>query len=80
MLKENYSVNKIAKIIGVHRSTIYHEIKRCHFVYDASIVQKDFLSNSKRKGRSLKINKNLISLIQNRLKKTWSPEQIIGRE
>lgn len=80
LLKENYSVNKISKIIGVHRSTIYREIKRCHSVYDASIAQKDFLSNSKKKGRNLKACKNLISLIQNRLKKTWSPEQIIGRE
>ena len=80
LLKENYSINKISKIIGVHRSTIYREIKRCHSAYDASIAQKDFLSNSKKKGRNLKACKNLISLIQNRLKKTWSPEQIIGRE
>ena len=80
LLKENYSVNRIAEIIGVHRSTIYREIKRCNSSYNASVAQKNFLLNSKKKGRNLKANKNLISLIESRLKKTWSPEQIVGRE
>ena len=39
LLKENYSVNKVAEIIGVHRSTIYREIKRCNSSYNASIAQ-----------------------------------------
>lgn len=80
MLKENYSVNKVAEIIGVHRSTIYREIKRCNSSYNASIAQKNVLLNSKKKGRNLKVNKSLISLIEDRLKKSWSPEQIVGRE
>ena len=46
LLKEYYSVSKIAKIIGVHRSTIYREIKRCNATtYDASIAQKQYLLN-----------------------------------
>ena len=34
--------------------------------------------NSKKK--NLKANKNLISLIEGRLRKSWSPEQIVRRE
>lgn len=51
LLKENYFVNKIAKIIEVHRSTIYREIKRYSFytVYSTSRAQKIFLLNSKKK-------------------------------
>lgn len=63
LLKENYSASKITKIIGVHRSTIYREIKRCNSTYDTSIAQKQYLLNSKKKGRKSKITKNLISLI-----------------
>ena len=44
LLKENYFVNKIDKIIGVHRSTIYRKIKRYSFytVYSTSRAQKIF--------------------------------------
>lgn len=49
LLKENYSLSKIAKIIRVHCSTIYCEINRCNFTYDASIAQKQYLLNSKKR-------------------------------
>ena len=80
LLKENYSVSKIAKMIGVHRSAIYREIKRCNSTYGASIAQKQYLLNSKKKGKKSKISKNLISLIRKKLKRSQSPQQIIGRE
>ena len=39
LLKENYSVNKISKIIGVHHSTIYREIKRYSNEYSTLVAQ-----------------------------------------
>lgn len=43
LLKENYSVNKITKIIGVHRSTLYLEIKRCNFSSMLLLLKKIFV-------------------------------------
>ena len=73
LLKENY---KISKILNRHRATIYREIKRINGEYSSENVQEDANTKSANKG----ITAELKNLIEDRLCKTWSPEQIAGRE
>ena len=80
LLKENYRISKIAKILGRHRATIYREIKRIDGEYSSENAQADASTKAANKGRSSKITAELKNLIKDRLYKTWSPEQIAGRE
>ena len=41
LLKENYRISKIAKILNRHRSTIYHKIKRINGEYSSENAQAD---------------------------------------
>ena len=80
LLKENYKISKIAKILNRHRATIYREIKRINGEYSSENAQSDANAKSANKGRNSKITADLKNLIEDRLCKTWSPEQIAGRE
>ena len=80
LLKENYRISKIAKILNRHRATIYREIKRINGEYSSENAQSDANTKSANKGRNSKITAELKNLIEDRLCKTWSPEQIAGRE
>ena len=80
LLKENYKISKIAKILNRHRTTIYREIKRINGEYYSENAQEDANTKSANKGRNSKITAELKNLIEDRLCKTWSPEQIVGRE
>ena len=80
LLKENYKISKIAKILNRHRATIYREIKRINGEYSSENAQEDANTKSANKGRNSKITAELKNLIEDRLCKTWSPEQIAGRE
>ena len=80
LLKENYKISKIAKILNRHRATIYREIKRINGEYSSENAQEDANTKSANKGRNSKITAELKNLIEDRLCKTWSPEQIVGRE
>lgn len=78
--KEGYSARKISKILGFHHSTISRELARCNDIYEASYSQKDYKKKSRAKGRKTKLSDSLKKIIENSLDKTWSPEQIVGRE
>ena len=80
LLKENYKISEIAKILNRHRATIYREIKRTNGEYSSENAQADANAKAANKGRNSKITSELKNLIEDRLCKTWSPEQIIGRE
>ena len=80
LLKENYKISEIAEILNRHRATIYREIKRINGEYSSENAQADANAKAANKGRNSKITPELKSLIEDRLRKTWSPEQIIGRE
>ena len=80
LLKENYKISKIAKILNRYRTTIYREIKRINGEYSSENAQEDANTKSANKGRNSKITAELKNLIEDRLCKTWSPEQIAGRE
>lgn len=86
MLEKRYPKGKIATILGVHRSTIYREIKRnsCTHWYSG---RKYYWSHSaqekyfKRRKRVTLLNKNanLKEYVHLKLKSGWSPWQIEGR-
>ena len=80
LLKENYKISEIAKILNRHRATIYREIKRINGEYSSENAQADANTKAANKGRNSKFTTELKKLIEDRLCKTWSPEQIIGRE
>ena len=48
--------------------------------YSSENAQADANAKAANKGRNSKITPELKSMIEDRLCKTWSPEQIIGRE
>lgn len=78
--KEGYSARKIAGILGYHHSSISRELARCKDLYSATYSQIDYNIKSKNKGCKSKINNTLKTLIESRLLKSWSPEQIVGRD
>jgi len=80
LLKENYKISEIAEILNRHRATIYREIKRINGEYSSENAQADANAKAANKGKNSKITSELKNLIEDRLCKTWSPEQIIGRE
>jgi len=80
LLKENYRISKIAQVLNRHRATIYREIKRINGEYSSENAQADANAKAASKGRNSKITPELKNLIEDRLCKTWSPEQIAGRE
>ena len=77
LLKENYKISKIAKILNRHRATIYREIKRINGEYSSENAQSDANAKSANKGRNSKITAELKNLIED---KTWLPEQIVSTE
>ena len=80
-MKKNCKVSEIAEILNRHRATIYREIKRIKGMeYSSEIAQLDADAKAGNKGRNSKITPELKNLIEDRLCKTWSPEQIVGRE
>lgn len=93
MITKGYKKSKIAEILGVHRSTIYREIKRNENVrqykrpyselkveryYSSFLAQRKYLSRRKRPGK-LSQDKLLRQYIHSKLLKGWSPKQIEGR-
>lgn len=92
LLKLDYSISKIAEMIGVHRSTIYREIKRGRFEalksdlttedrYSPDIADDKYRENLAAKGPNLKIGKDLkfASYIEDKiLNDHYSPEAVLG--
>ena len=59
LLKENYKISKIAKILNRHRTTIYREIKRINGEYSSENNQADANAKATNKGRNLTITAEL---------------------
>lgn len=81
LYQEGYKINRIAQLIGRHRSTIYRELKRCPTEqYKAQDTQEGANQRARLKGRNPKYTVELLKDIQDKLERTWSPEQIVGRD
>ncbi len=85
LLKENHSIREIARIIGIHHSTISREIKNNSVIinniktYEPKIAH-DISNHRLKTPRTLKIqeDKFLLYFIYKKLKETWSPDVIAG--
>ena len=73
-----YSNRKIALSLGRHRSCIDREIKRNSEVtaYQAEVAEQNYNNRRKCSKPRGKLNQGLIEIIEQRLRETWSPEQI----
>lgn len=86
MLKAQYPKSKIAKILGVSRSTIYREINRNDIThgysglkgYDSMLAHKQAMERRQRAMR-LQENDELRTYVHAKLDAGWSPWQIEGR-
>ena len=72
-------ISKIAEVIGVHRSTIYRELKRNTGLrgYRSKQAHKKARSRSKKKN-SFRISEKVWEVVEKRLRNEHSPEQISG--
>lgn len=70
---------QIASKLGVHKSTISRELKRCQNVYSAVLAQEQYDHRAKQKGRKSCLTPKLKKEIEKGLKASWSLEQICGR-
>ena len=59
LLKGNYKISKIVKILNRHRTTIYREIKRISGEYSSENAQENTNTKSANKGRNSKITVEL---------------------
>jgi transposase, IS30 family len=78
-----YNQSKIAKLLGVHRSTISRELKRDQFYPYGYIhlVAQDKNDERRKQDYKKKITKNtfLQDYIEEELKLGWSPQLIVSR-
>ena len=87
MLNAKVPVSKIAAEIGIHRSTVYREIKRNFFTDDELPQLNGYFgmtaqrSAAERRARRRKLVRipELREAVIDRLQEGWSPEQIAGR-
>ena len=70
---------QIASKLGVHKSTISRELRRCQNGYSAILAQEQCDLRAKQKGRKSRLTLKLKKEIEKGLKASWSPEQICGR-
>ena len=70
---------QIANKLGVHKSTISRELRRCQNGYSAALAQEQYDHRAKQKGRKSRLTPKLKKEIEDGLKSSWSPEQICGR-
>lgn len=81
-LRKNYSINKMASLMKRSKSSISEEIKKhtiSHIGYIPRIAQERADKNRKNSRYNYKITDKLKKYIIEKLKETWSPEQISNR-
>ena len=82
LLKEGLSQQVIAENIGVHRSTIWRELKRNSLDHDEYDPLRASISARLRyqyKSKNRRLTKKHISYIKKYIQEGWSPEQVSGR-
>ena len=80
--KRGDSIATISKALGIHRSTIYRELKRNTGMRGYRYQQADEKATERRSAASclnpLKMTAQTIAIINDKLKQQWSPVQISG--
>lgn len=77
-----FSVSKIARLMKVDKSSISREIRRNQIDdnYEPIKAERSYLDRRKHCHKIIKITPEIKEHIENRIKLTWSPEQIVGRK
>ena len=70
---------QIANKLGVHKSTISRELRRCQNGYSAALAQEEYDRRAKQKGRKSRLTPKLKKEIEDGLKSSQSPEQMCDR-
>ena len=70
---------QIASKLGVHKSAISRELRRCQNGYSAVLAQEQYNNRAKKKSRKSCLTPKLKKQIEKDLKVSWSPEKICGR-
>jgi len=78
LLKTDHNQTQIATVIGVHRSTISRELNRNHGQRGYRPKQAHQKAVSRRDKAVTRIQAETWALIEDKLRKDWSPEQISG--
>lgn len=80
-LQTEISIPEMAKLLGLHKTTIYREVKRnkSGIVYIGKEAQKASKTRYKRCCRKQVITTDIGKKIEEKLAMGWSPEQISGR-
>lgn len=80
LLETGHTQNEMARVIGVHRSTISRELKRNKGQRGYRCSQAHRKALARRKGKvPLRIDKKTWDIVDMHIKEDWSPEQISGR-
>lgn len=82
LIREGVAQSAIARVIGVHRSTVLREIRRNRLEgeeYQAHYAQVSARLRYQKKRKNLKMSGVHHRYIHAKLKEGWSPEQIAGR-
>ncbi len=72
----NFSCRKIANLLGRHHSTIIREINRNKKDYHSITAQNNYDNRRKNNLGNIKFSQDIITIIEEKLQCTWSPEQI----
>jgi IS30 family transposase len=80
LLETGHTQSEMARVIGVHRSTISRELKRNKGVRGYRCPQAHRKALARRKGKvHIRIDTMIWELIDYLIREDWSPEQISGR-
>lgn len=79
--KAGFGVNKIGSELGISPSTISRELKRNRLFdrYNAEFAQKIADKRQREKTYKCKFTPGMQKLVEEKLQRRWSPEQIVGR-
>jgi IS30 family transposase len=83
LIQDEYTLQEIAERVGFHESTISRELRRNifkeHKKYVASVAQKKSIDRKSNCVKKSKFdNPSVVFYVKNKLKESWSPEQISG--
>jgi len=75
----DHNRTEIAETLGVHKSTICRELKRNRGKRGYRPKQAHQFALQRRKKARKRITADIWAMVEEKLRRDWSPEQIVGR-